>query len=61
MDDLKTYARNDNEQKKLLDIVKTFSDDIKIEFRLDKRAKATFKKGKLAETSSILGCVVHLD
>ena len=53
MDDLKTYARNDNEQKKLLDTVKTFSDDIKMEFGLDKCAKATFKKGKLTETSSI--------
>ena len=53
MDDLKTYAINDNEQKRLLDTVKTFSDDIKMEFGLDKCAEATFNKGKLTETSSI--------
>ena len=51
MDDLKTYARNDDEQEKLFDTVKAFSDDIKMEFRLDNCAKATFKKGKLTKTS----------
>ena len=30
MDDLKAYAVNDEQLKKLLDIVKTFSDDINI-------------------------------
>ena len=30
-----------------------FSDDINMQFGLDKCAKATFKRGKLAETSSI--------
>ena len=30
-----------------------FSDDIKMELGIDKCAKATFKKGKLTETSSI--------
>ena len=32
MEDLKTYAMDDNEQKGLLTTVKTFSDDIKMEF-----------------------------
>ena len=32
-------------------IVKTFSDDIRMEFGLDKRAKATFKRGKLTKTT----------
>ena len=41
MNDLKTYAKNDQEQTGLLTIVKGFSDDIKVELGLDKRAKAT--------------------
>ena len=53
MDDLKTYAKDDNEQKGLLTIVKTFSDDIKMEFGLDKCAKATFKRGKLTNTTDL--------
>ena len=53
MDGLKTYAKNDQEQTGLLTIVKGFSDDIKIEFGLDKCAKATFNKGKLTTTESI--------
>jgi len=54
MDDLKAYAMNDNQLKNLLDIVNTFSDDIKMEFGLDKCAKATFIKGKLTKTSNIV-------
>ena len=53
MDDLKTYAKTDEEQKGLLTIVKGFSDDIRMEFGLDKCAKATFKRGKLAKTENI--------
>ena len=34
--------------------MKTFSDDIKMEFGLDKCAKATFTKGKLTKTSDIV-------
>ena len=40
--------------KKLLDIIKIFSDDIKMKFGLDKYAKATFIKGKLTKTSNIV-------
>ena len=40
----------------LLTIVKTFSDDIKMEFGLDKCAKATFKRGRLTKTTDL-----HLD
>ena len=40
--------------KKLLDIIKIFSDDIKMEFGLDKYSKATFIKGKLTKTSNIV-------
>ena len=53
MDDLKTYAKNDHEQENILTIVKGFSDDIKMEFGLEKCAKATFKKGKLTATKYI--------
>ena len=53
MDDLKTYARDDEHQTGLLKIVKTFSDDIQMEFGLDKCAKATFKRGRLTETTNI--------
>ena len=54
MHDLKAYTMNDNQLKNLLDIVNTFSDDIKMEFGLDKCAKATFIKGKLTKTSNIV-------
>ncbi|KAF7224300.1 putative LOC107388682-like protein [Nothobranchius furzeri] len=53
MDDMKTYAKNDNQQEGLWQIVKLFSDDICMQFGLDKCAKATFKKGKLTSTSNI--------
>lgn len=53
MDDLKTYAKSDEDQKGLLKIVKGFSDDIRMDFGLDKCAKATFKRGKLAKTENI--------
>ena len=49
MDDLKTYAKDDNQQPNLLTVVKKFSDDIQIEFGLEKSAKATFQRGKLTE------------
>jgi len=53
MGDLKTYAKSDEDQKGLLKIIKVFSDDIRMEFGLDKCAKATFKRGKLAKTENI--------
>ena len=53
MDDLKAYAMNDEQLKQLLDIITTFSVDIRMEFELDKCGKATFIKGKLSKTSNI--------
>ena len=50
MDNLKTYAKNHQEQSSLLTIVKGLSNDTKMDFGLDKCAKATFRKGKLAAT-----------
>lgn len=54
MDDLKLYSKNDQEQVGELKIVKQFSDDICMEFGLEKYAKASFKKGKLALTGNII-------
>ena len=53
MDDLKTYVKNDNQQEGLLKTIKTFSDDICMQFGLAKCAKATFKRGKLTQTTAI--------
>ena len=47
MDDLKTFAKGENQLIGLLTIIKTFSDDIKMEVGLDNCAKATFKRGRL--------------
>ena len=47
MDDLKLYGKNDRELDELLCTVKKFSDDIGMEFGLDKCAKATFIRGRL--------------
>ena len=54
MDDLKLYARDDLELEGLLQTVKSFSDDIGMEFSLDKCAKATFKRGKMINSSNIM-------
>ena len=53
MDDLKTYPKNDVEQMDLLRTIKSFSDDIGMGFGLDKCSKATFKRGRLADSSNI--------
>ena len=53
MDDLKLYSKNDQEQVGELKIVKHLSADIGIESGLEKCAKASFKKGKLALTGNI--------
>ena len=52
MDDQKLFAKDDNDLKGLLQTVK-FSDDIIMSFGLDKCAKATYKRGKLTETTSV--------
>ena len=53
MDNLKTYAKNHQEQSSLLTIVKGLCNDTKMDFGLDKCAKATLRKGKLAATENI--------
>ena len=46
VDDLKLYGTSDNQLTGLINTVKNVSGDIKIEFGLDKCAKASFKRGK---------------
>ena len=53
MDDLKFFARNDNELTGLFDTVKKFSDDMGMQFGLDKCAKVTFIKGKIVKAENI--------
>ena len=52
MDNLKLFAKNDQDLEGLLNTVKEFSNDIGKEFGLDKCAKASFVRGKLQKTSS---------
>ena len=46
MDDLKLIAQSEEELKKQIQTVKSFSDDINMEFGLEKCAKIKFKRGK---------------
>ena len=46
MDDLKLYAKSDKQLKDLVGVVKSYSDDIKMEFGLPKCNVLTVKKGK---------------
>ena len=48
------FSKNDQERVGELKIVKEFSDDIGMEFGLEKCAKASFKKGKLTSTGNII-------
>ena len=49
----------------MLTVVKKFSDNIRMELGLEKSAKATFKRGKLTETSDLQldsdTCIKELD
>ena len=54
VDDLKLYGTSDNQLNGLISTVKKVSDDIQMEFRLDKCAKATFKRGKKVSAEGIL-------
>ena len=53
MDDLKLFAKDYNDLEGLVQTVKKFSDDNGISFGLVKCTKATFKRGKLTETTSV--------
>ena len=54
VDDLKLYGTSNNQLNGLISTVKKISDDIQMEFGLDKYAKATFKRGKKVSAEGIL-------
>jgi hypothetical protein len=51
---LKFIAKSEEELQKQIQTVKTISDDIRMEFGLDKCAKITFKRGKLTDSQNLL-------
>ena len=53
MDDLKLYAGSDNDLGQLLEVVHTFSNDIRMEFGLDKCAKCSLRSGKKVQADNI--------
>ena len=53
MDDLELFVNDDDYLEGLLETTKKFSDNNGMSFGLDKSAKATFKRGKLAGTTSV--------
>ena len=53
VDDLKVYGTSDKQLTGLINTVKNVSDDIKMEFGLDKCAKASFKRGKKVSADGI--------
>ena len=54
MDDLKLIAKSEEELQKQIQTVKTFSNDINMEFGLEKCAKITFKRGKLTHSQNLV-------
>ena len=54
MDDLKLIAKSEEELQKQMQTVKTFSDDIHMEFGLEKCAKIAFKRGKLVHSQNLV-------
>ena len=54
MDYLKVIAKSEEELQKQIQRVKTFSDDIHMEFGLETYAKITFKKGKLTHSQNLV-------
>ena len=54
MDDLKLFTKSEEEFQKQIQIVKPFSDDIRIEFGLEKFVKIAFKRGKLVHSQNLV-------
>ena len=53
VDDLKLYGTSDKQLTGLINTGKNISEDIKMEFGLDKCAKASFKRGKKVSAEGI--------
>jgi hypothetical protein len=54
MDDLKLIAKSGIELQKQIQTIKTFSDDIHMDFGLENCAKITFKRGKLTYSQNLV-------
>ena len=54
VDDLKLIAKSEEELQKQIQTVKIFSDDIHMEFGLEKCAKIAFKRGKLVHSQNLV-------
>ena len=54
MDNLKLIAKSEEELRKQIQTVKIYSDDIHMDFGLEKCAKITFKKGKLIHSQNLV-------
>lgn len=53
MDDLKLYGKNEKEINSLIQTVRIFSEDIKMEFGIDKCATVNLKRGKMYASEGI--------
>jgi hypothetical protein len=54
MDKLRLISKSEEELQKQIQTVKTFSDDIHMEFGLEKCAKIAFKRGKLLHSQNLV-------
>lgn len=56
MNDLKTFAKSDEEQEGLLTTLKGLNEDKKMEFSLEKCKRTTFKRGnyQMRKTSPLI-------
>ena len=54
MDDLKLIAKSEEELRKQIQTVKSFSDDIHVEFGLEKCAKIAYRRGKVAHSQNLV-------
>ena len=53
MDDLKVFAKNEKDLESLIQTVRIFSEDIGMEFGLDKCAILIMKRGKTVEAEGV--------
>jgi hypothetical protein len=53
MDDLKLFTTDETKLQQKMNNVKTFSDDIQMEFGLDKCATVVFKHDKLTKSQNL--------
>jgi len=54
LDDLKVIGKTEEELQKQMQVVRTFSDDIHMDFELDKCAQIVLKRGKLVLLKNLI-------